>query len=192
MKLPLYIAFLIVVLTSFTLSCNRNKEEVKKEETTETTQQTAEQDQAHTAKSEPGTESNVMADILWAKLTSSNYRNKWSNFPGKPLYYMGSQHGRHLNTFLNTQAGKALDHGEDELPYGAILITESYSPENQLEDIYVMQRVQGFNPSGGDWFWVKYSADGVVQTEGTELAGKVEGCISCHSDSTAGSKFIMK
>lgn len=40
----------------------------------------------------------------------------------------------------------------------------------------VMYKIKGYNPEGGDWFWVKYSPDGKV-----EASGKVKGCIDCHS-----------
>ncbi|MDZ7700459.1 MAG: cytochrome P460 family protein [Deltaproteobacteria bacterium] len=33
-----------------------------------------------------------------------------------------------------------------------------------------------YNPDAGDWFWVKYKADGSIAAE-----GKVNSCISCHS-----------
>ena len=38
-----------------------------------------------------------------------------------------------------------------------------------------MYKVAGFDPAGGDWFWVKYAPDGMVLAE-----GKPKECVSCH------------
>jgi len=35
--------------------------------------------------------------------------------------------------------------------------------------------IKGYNPKGGDWFWVQISAAGKVTRE-----GKVDECIKCH------------
>ena len=39
-----------------------------------------------------------------------------------------------------------------------------------------MYKVEGYNPEGGDWFWLKYTPDGRIEKE-----GKVAGCIGCHA-----------
>lgn len=49
------------------------------------------------------------------------------------------------------------------------------------------KREAGYDPENGDWFWVKYKADGSIETNprGVALAGRVakgmdKGCIACH------------
>ena len=101
-----------------------------------------------------------------------------------------------LNTYLNDTAYEGLTSRTDELPYGSIVIKENYSPEKKLGAITVMERIKGYNPEAGDWFWVKYSGEGEVLTaemKGKEvpLAGKVPGCIGCHAASSGGIKYIM-
>ena len=47
-----------------------------------------------------------------------------------------------------------------------------------LKAVTVMfQREAGYDPGNDNWFWVKYAPDGSLQA-----FGKVEGCISCHSE----------
>lgn len=85
--------------------------------------------------------------------------------------------------YLNrTAAGRA-----KELPHGSILIKENYGPDQKtLMAVTVMYRSQGYNPDGGDWYWVKYNPDGTIANAPPDkgsmpLKGKVQGCIMCHS-----------
>jgi len=53
----------------------------------------------------------------------------------------------------------------------------------------------GFNGTGGDWYWVKYNADGSVaktdkEAGSTKIAGKVGKCIDCHADAK-GNDFVF-
>ena len=58
-----------------------------------------------------------------------------------------------------------------------------------LKAVTVMfKREAGYDKDNGDWFWVKYKADGSLHTnpKGMMLAGRVmkgkdKGCISCHT-----------
>lgn len=75
-------------------------------------------------------------------------------------------------------------------PDKSILVKENYTPDKKLAAITVMYRARGFDPEHGDWWWVKYNPDGTVDTQnGTKLAGKVQGCIRCHS-AAGGDDFI--
>lgn len=38
-----------------------------------------------------------------------------------------------------------------------------------------MYKKDAYNPTQGDWFWLKYAPDGTIEKE-----GKVGGCINCH------------
>lgn len=187
-----YLFLFTILFLVLHLSCNRNKEKAENQVQYNTPQQQVQKEIAQTSDTNQATENSVTAEMIWTRLSSSDYRKNWKYFPGKPLYFMGSQHGRYLITYLNTKAYNAVNKGSAVLPYDSVLVTESYTPDNELEDIYVMQRVRGFNPEGGDWYWVKYSPDGTAQTRGTGPAGKVGSCINCHNQSTAGSEYIMK
>ena len=39
-----------------------------------------------------------------------------------------------------------------------------------------MYKIKDYNPSAGDWYWVKYSLTGKAGPY-----GKVQGCIGCHA-----------
>ena len=53
--------------------------------------------------------------------------------------------------------------------------------------ITVMVKTKDYNPDAGNWYWAKFMADGKVAQMDTPdgkkmaLAGKVQGCIECHS-----------
>lgn len=138
---------------------------------------------------------------LWNSIQKDDYRDTWKLYPGKGKLYKGTHpHGAFLTTYVNGPAIKGLTSGAKELPYGSILIKENYKPDKTLAAITVMERVEGYNPDAGDWFWVKFSPAGEVLTKDVEmegkkktvtLAGKPKGCIGCHTASVAGIRFIM-
>ena len=89
--------------------------------------------------------------------------------------------------FLNRKAAG----NPSSLPDGSIVIKENYSPEQALAAITVMYKTAGYNAESGDWYWVKYNPDGTVASKSTDsgsvrLAGRVKGCIDCHSDADGG------
>lgn len=59
---------------------------------------------------------------------------------------------------------------------GAIIVKENYTADKKFVALSVMYNIKGYNPNGGDWFWIKYSPDGKVET-----VGGVKGCIDCHA-----------
>ena len=57
--------------------------------------------------------------------------------------------------------------------------------------VTVMYKTPNYNPDAGDWYWVKYLADGKDNQKATpmgniRLAGKPKGCIECHADAEDG------
>lgn len=73
-------------------------------------------------------------------------------------------------------------------PNGSIIVKNSFNAaRTELVSISVMAKVEGFNPSGSDWFWVSYDPDG------TALAsGAVEGCIACHAGMSENDYVIVR
>lgn len=138
---------------------------------------------------------------LWNSIQKDDYRNTWKDYPGKEKIYKGAHpHGAYLTTYVNGPAMDGLSTKAMELPYGSILIKENYKPDKTLAAITVMERVKGYNPDAGDWFWVKFSPKGDIMTKDVEiegkkktvsLAGKPKGCIGCHAASVAGIEYIM-
>ncbi len=131
---------------------------------------------------------------FWDFLISARYMN-WAPVPGQTddLYKGGSPHGAFLKMYLNrTAAGRP-----KELPNGSIIVKENYGPDGKtLMAITVMYRTKGYNPQGGDWYWVKYNPNGTVAVAPPEkgsmpLAGRPGGCIKCHGEGAAGNDFAF-
>ncbi len=72
------------------------------------------------------------------------------------------------------------------------MIKENYGPDKKtLMAITAMYKTKGYNPTAGDWYWVKYNPDGSVANKSTDagvkhLAGRVQGCIRCHDGADGG------
>lgn len=133
-------------------------------------------------------------DRFWEYLISQKYEN-WAPVPGKSDGFSKgeSPHGAFLKMYLNrTAAGKP-----KELPNGSIIIKENYGPDRKtLMAITVMYRSKGYNPNAGDWYWVKYNADGTIARTPPEkgsmkIAGKFKGCITCHGEGAEGNDFAF-
>lgn len=114
---------------------------------------------------------------FWNHITKANPYLGWGYWPGHYGIYPGkSPHGAYLKIYANGIALKAAREGKP-MPYGAILVKENYGKDKKtLMAVTPMYKVKGYNPQGGDWFWAKYGPKGKVLK-----AGKVEGCIKCHS-----------
>ncbi len=110
-------------------------------------------------------------------ITQTNPYQGWALWPGKGKLYKGQHpHGAFLTTYLSPGAVQALAAKSGTVPAGEFIVKENYTPEKQLAAITVMYRIKGYNPEGGDWFWLKYAPDGTIEKE-----GKVDGCINCHT-----------
>ncbi|HCZ11246.1 MAG TPA: hypothetical protein DHV16_03080 [Nitrospiraceae bacterium] len=100
----------------------------------------------------------------------------WELWPDKGRLYKGAApHGALLTTFVNN-AGYFSIKKKKGMADGSIIAKENYTADKKFVALSVMYKIKGYNPAGGDWFWVKYAPDGKV-----EAAGKVKGCIDCHA-----------
>lgn len=117
------------------------------------------------------------ADKFWTYISKTDPYTGWGYWPGYYGIYPGkSPHGAYLKVYTNGIALKAAREG-NPMPYGAIIVKENYGKDKKtLMAVTPMYKVKGYNPDGGDWFWGKYGPDGKVMA-----AGKVKGCINCHS-----------
>lgn len=114
-------------------------------------------------------------DVI-AYLKQMDYQS-WQLWPGKTRLYEGRHpHGSFLTTYVSNGAYQAILAKEGSIPTGEFVIKENYTAEKELEAVTVMYKQAGYNPEGGDWFWLKYAPDGTIQKE-----GKVGGCIGCHA-----------
>ena len=127
---------------------------------------------------------------LWKYLKSSRYEN-WAPVPGKTgaAYAGESPHGAFVKMYLNRRAVG----NPKTLPEGSLIIKENFGPDGKtLMAITAMVKAKGYNPSGGDWYWVKFRPNGTVDQKilptgaAVTLSGKPKGCIECHSDADGG------
>ena len=118
------------------------------------------------------------ADALWAQMDGYD---QWESFPGLEGIQPGmSPHGAFVRFYVNDICAES----PDDPPDGSIIIKENFGDEagTMLGAITVMEKREGYDAEGGDWFWAKYLPGGSLDAnpEGVPLAGKVGGCRGCH------------
>ncbi len=123
------------------------------------------------------------AESVWNFLEEQDYARTWAMWPGKDEFYEGTEpHGMLLTTYVDPVALASLETmGENggQLPHGATIVKENYTPDRELDSITVMFKAsEGYAPAHNNWFWMKRLADGTV-----EASGAVEGCQNCHAKS---------
>ncbi len=121
---------------------------------------------------EPGADAQKLNEYI---IKYNPYR-AWNLWPKKGRLYKGTEpHGALLTTFVNDTAYHSIKKKKG-MADGSIIVKENYTADKKFVALSVMYKINGYNPEGGDWFWVKYSPDGKV-----EASGKVKGCIDCHA-----------
>ncbi len=140
----------------------------------------------------------TFAETLWAGM--EGYRD-WPLSSG--VYEGASPHGAFLRMHYNMVL-------VDGVPYhviikdnfageGATIEGVEAAPMEHLAAVTVMvQREAGYDEDTGNWYWVKYDADGTVSTNdaGMKLAGRVakganQGCIACHTGAGGGDYLFL-
>jgi hypothetical protein len=123
---------------------------------------------------------------LYAYITKDNPYDKWELWPGKGRLYKGREpHGSFLTTYVNNQAYFSARDKKGKMADSSIIVKENYTSQKKMAALTVMYKINGYNPSAGDWFWAKYEPYGKVLA-----SGKVEACISCHGSNKT-NDFIM-
>ena len=130
---------------------------------------------------------------LWADMVN---HESWPSFADRPGWRPGeAPHGPWLTLHLDSTALA----DTAELRDGAILVARNYSAKemSSLTSITAMQKIEGFNPAGGGWFWAQFTPGGQVASaaDGTMMAGAVGGdspaaCMTCHG-SAPGDDWIF-
>jgi hypothetical protein len=116
------------------------------------------------------------ASKLYDYIVRYNPYVKWRLWPGKDRLYKGVQpHGAFLTTYVNDDAYFSIKDKKGGMAAESIIVKENYTSEKKLAAITVIYKIQGYNPSAGDWFWAKYDPSGKILA-----SGKVESCIKCH------------
>jgi hypothetical protein len=114
-----------------------------------------------------------------------------------PYPRQGEAHGSLLVSLLST-----ITVGETE---GQVIVKRSYAGEDATRDniianpadnvanITVMFKREGYDPENADWFWAMYMPDGTLgEMEGMPVAGRVEMCTSCHVEAQGGDYLFLQ
>ncbi len=114
---------------------------------------------------------------LYQYLSKTNPYTGWQLWPGTQKFYPGKRpHGALLTNYVNDIALKSLIAGDKKFRQGSIIVKENYTADKKLFAVTAMYKVDGYNPMGGDWYWLRYSP-----TDGIQAQGQVTSCIGCHS-----------
>jgi len=138
-----------------------------------------------------GPEDVAFAESLWEslgmfQLVGPNAVNVWPFEGSHP--HGAIQQVTDSRITVEGRAGRVIvkrNHGGD----GASVASVYENPQENLEAVTVMfKREAGYDPENLDWFWVKYTASGAIDTnpQGAMLAGRIGkggsgGCIACHT-----------
>lgn len=118
---------------------------------------------------------------VWKYITEVSPYRQWGQFPDHMGMQEGSSpHGALHEVYVN-EAG--LTKGAPK-PNGAMIVKDNFNSREKLKFITLMYKVEGLNPSAGDWYWVEYSPEGRVLAEGPGS------CAGCHSPRAA-NDYIM-
>ncbi|MDX1661531.1 MAG: cytochrome P460 family protein [Gemmatimonadota bacterium] len=158
-------------------------ETTQEEEMAETTEPA----EAPMEETTPATEGpDTTAQAVYDHLQEANY-DEWALWPDKGELYEGTEpHGMLLTTYVNDLAEDALTNGAAEMPDGAIVVKDNYSPDSTLMAHTVMYKVDGYDANHSDWFWAKYGADGEVQA-----SGRVDSCAECHAQASDQDDYLV-
>jgi hypothetical protein len=122
---------------------------------------------------------------FWRYLNDARYR-EWAPVHGTSgaAYAGQSPHGAMLKMYLNRKAAGL----PDQLPTGSVIVKENYAADGKtLMAVTTMFKASKYDPDGSGWYWTKYNPDGsVAAKDGQRLAGRVSGCIECHSGAAGG------
>ncbi len=121
------------------------------------------------------------ADGLWDVMSG---HERWGQFEGhEGLQPSKGPHAKFVRTFVNSVAAE-----HPAAPdFGSVIVKENYAARDltSLHSLTVMQRIEGYDPDNGDWFWARYTPSGELTH-----SGKVESCSDCHFDA-GGEDFVF-
>lgn len=127
----------------------------------------------------------VLADALWSSISGYDGWAQAGDWQGIQPSDDGT-HGTHVQIWVNSSTEYTLDEAAGgDMPDGAILVKEGYSDASgsTVNAITVMQKISGYDPDNGDWFYARYSASGEVTMAGQSAIALCEGCHAVGQDS---------
>jgi hypothetical protein len=119
----------------------------------------------------------IKAEKFIEYITVADPYREWQTWPGKHKLYQGKAtygHGALITTYVNRAASRSMEE-KSGMADGSIIVVENYDAAKKLQTLTTMYKVKGFNPQGGDWYWVEATPKGEIIN-----SGKVQACIDCH------------
>ncbi len=100
----------------------------------------------------------------------------WGRMPGTTPFRAGkAPHGELQNVYVNDIAMQAINAGTLPMPDGSIIVKDNFNKDKQRMAITIMYKRAGYNPEGGDYFWLRLGPDMKPMVE-----GKLAACERCH------------
>jgi hypothetical protein len=110
---------------------------------------------------------------FWNYITKTSPYKEWKFWGDHSGMQPGNApHGPFHKVYVNDTI---LNADSIPVPYGSMVVKESFNDIKKMTAITVMYKVKDFNPEAGDWYWVRFSTEGKSGPE-----GKVDMCIGCH------------
>ena len=132
----------------------------------------------------PTGQDRVEADTLQDEI--ANYRD-WET----PAWLEGFQDTEHpLPAYVRYYVNGIGMQDIDELAPGTIIVKEQFDEDQNLINLTVMKRIEGYNPEHGDWFWAIADTQGRWENAGRLNSWYTSACIDCHSRADAGGDYV--
>ncbi len=111
---------------------------------------------------------------------------EWQTWPDRGKVYKARAsygHGMFVTTYVNRIALQSIREKKG-MADGSIIVVENYRADKTLAGLTTMYKVDGYNPSAGNWYWIEATPTGRVVS-----FGKTQSCINCHG-AQAGNDYI--
>lgn len=84
-------------------------------------------------------------------------------------------HGSQVKTFIDKTGIENYQNKTFPYPEGTVSIKESFDSKGELNRLYIMKKIEGYDPEHNDWYYGVMSPEGVASK-----SGRLSSCISCH------------
>lgn len=103
---------------------------------------------------------------------------RYKDFPSlnTDLKRSNTHGGIMVRTHLDPTAMEAYQNNAFPYANGVEVVKEGHAnADGPVNALYIMKKIEGYDPENGDWFYARANGDGVVAEQ-----GRMQMCISCH------------
>ena len=95
---------------------------------------------------------------LWEYMTKTSPYTQWKFWDDHQGMLPGDEpHGSFHKVYVNDIAYASTSAPTKN---GSVVVKGNYNDKKELMAFMVIYKVEGYNPSAGDWFWVRYTPEG--------------------------------